>query len=73
MQARIAYDVDRIREDMALRGWMKRDLARVAGVSPMTVSNFISGHAQTAKTAHKLALALGYTVRRYLISNRKVA
>jgi transcriptional regulator with XRE-family HTH domain len=73
MQARITYDVARIREDMALRGWMQQDRARSAGVTAQTVTNFLSGHPQTAKTAHKLALALGYTVRRYLISNRKVA
>jgi transcriptional regulator with XRE-family HTH domain len=71
MENRITYDVNRLREDMALRGWMQNDLARAANVVPQTVSNFISGKSQTAKTAGKLARALGYTVRRYLISNRK--
>jgi DNA-binding LacI/PurR family transcriptional regulator len=50
---------------------MKQDLAAAAGVVPQTVTNFLNGQPQTAKTARKLALAMGYTVRRYLISNRK--
>ncbi|HXG71478.1 MAG TPA: helix-turn-helix domain-containing protein [Gemmatimonadaceae bacterium] len=67
------YDVARFRDDMALRGWLPTDLARVAGVSDMTVSRFLRREAQTAKTAKKLAEALGYTVRRYLISSRAIA
>lgn len=65
------FDVARLRDDMALRGWLPTDLARVAGVSDMTVSRFLRREAQTAKTAAKLAAALGYSVRRYLISSRK--
>lgn len=64
--SRITYDVDRIREDMALKGWLGKDLARAADVSEMTVSLFLREERQTAKTAAKLAGALGYTVRRYL-------
>ena len=63
---RITYDVDKVREDMALRGWLGKDLARAAGVSEMTVSTFLREKQQTAKTAAKLAGALGYSIRRYL-------
>lgn len=65
------YDIDRLRDDMALRGWMPTDLARVAEVSDMTVSRFLRAEAQTAKTAKKLATALGYSVRRYFIPSRQ--
>lgn len=52
---------------MALRGWNNEALARAAGVSGMTVTRFLRGEAQTAKTAEKIARALGYTVRRYFV------
>lgn len=68
MKHHVRYDIGRIREDMALRGWMQNDLARAAGVVPQTISNFMLGKPQTARTAAKIAKALGYTVRRYLIS-----
>lgn len=70
---RITYDTERIREDISLRGWLQNDLARAAGVSPQVISYFMSGKVQTARTAGKVAMALGYTVRRYLISARRVA
>ena len=63
-----SFDVDRIVTDMTLRGWNNTDLARAADVSGMTVTRFLRGEAQTAPTAKKLAEALGYTVRRYLIT-----
>ena len=53
---------------MALKGWMNNDLARAAGVSGMTVTRFLRSERQTAKTAERLARALGHPVRRYLIS-----
>lgn len=68
------FDVARLRDDIAERGWMPTDLARASGVSDMTVSRFLRGEYQTARTAAKLAKALGRTVRRYLIrSDRKVS
>lgn len=60
-------------EDVALRGWLPIDLARKARVADMTVYRFLRGEQQTAPTAKKLAAALGYSVRRYLISSRQVA
>lgn len=58
-------------EDMAVKGWNKLDLAKRARVADMTVIRFLRGDNQTAATAKKLARALGYSVRRYLISSRE--
>jgi transcriptional regulator with XRE-family HTH domain len=63
----VRFDVERILYDMADRGWIARDLARVSGVSDMTVSRFLRGDIQTARTAAKLARALGYSPRRYVL------
>lgn len=70
----IRFNARRMAEDMALRGWSKLDLARRARVADMTVIRFLRGDQQTAKTAKKLAQALGHSVRRYLIfDSRAVA
>lgn len=69
----LTYDVDRLVADMAAKGWLATDLARRARVSDMTVSRFLSGHTRTARTAKKLAAALGYSLRRYLVSAKVVA
>ncbi len=63
----VRFDTPRLVTDMAARGWQATDLARIAGVSDKTVSRFLRSEIQTAPTAQKLATALGYTVRRYLI------
>lgn len=62
---RAAYDARLIAEDMALRGWNNRGLARAAGVSPQTVMRFLNGSAQTPKTAALIANAFGYGIARY--------
>lgn len=67
---RIEFNTQRVAEDMALKGWSKLDLATRARVSDMTVIRFLRGERQTPQTAKKLARALGYSVRRYLISAR---
>lgn len=69
------FNADLLADDIALRGWLPKDLARKADVADMTVYRFLSGESQTARTAKKLADALGYSVRRYLISakSRRVA
>lgn len=67
----ISYDVERLKEDMALRGWLPTDLARKARVSDMTVGRFLRGEVQTARTAKKLASALGYSIRRYFVASRE--
>lgn len=62
------FNANRLAEDIALRGWLPIDLARKARVADMTVYRFLSGERQTARIAKKLATALGYSVRRYLVS-----
>lgn len=62
-----AFDVAKLAADIAERGWMPTDLAKAAEVSNATVSRFMRGQVQTAKTAGKLARALGRPVRRYVV------
>jgi transcriptional regulator with XRE-family HTH domain len=62
------FDGAKMADDMALRGWMIIDLARLSGLSHKTVSKFLLNQVQTPKSAKLLSHALGYTVRRYLIS-----
>lgn len=52
---------------MALRGWNNGDLARAASVSDMTITRFLRSETQTAKTAERIAHALGYSIRRYFV------
>lgn len=68
---RIRFDGQRMAEDMALRGWNPKHLSRIAEVADVTVYRFLRGERQTPPTAKKLADALGYSVRRYLISSRE--
>lgn len=69
----ISFDAHQMAEDMAALGWSKSDLADKAGVNDMTVIRFLRGERQTSKTAKKLAKALRRSIRRYLISSRRVA
>lgn len=66
---KVRYATDLMVEDMAARGWLPTDLAREAKVSDMTVGRFLRSDVQTARTAKKLATALGRSIRRYLISS----
>lgn len=67
----VEFNSQLMAEDMAVKGWNKLDLAKRARVADMTVIRFLRGDNQTAATAKKLARALGYSVRRYLISSRE--
>ena len=62
-----SYNVALFRDDMASKGFLPMDLARRAKVSHMTVGRFLSGERRTARTAKKMARALGHDVERYLI------
>lgn len=64
------FDGAKMADDIALKGWLPVELARRAKVADMTVYRFLDGRQQTAPTAKKLARALGYSIRRYLISAR---
>jgi transcriptional regulator with XRE-family HTH domain len=61
------FDVVRLQDDMHAKGWMPIDLARAAGVSHMSVSRFLRCERQTPRMAKKLADAIGYSIRRYLV------
>lgn len=67
------YDVALLKADMTAKGWLPIDLARKASISHMTVSRFFSGERQTARTAKKLADALGRQLRRYLVTPSREA
>lgn len=69
----VRFDAQRLVDDMAARGWQATDLARFAGVSDKTVSRFLRAESQTAPTAQKLAEALGYSIRRYIVPSRQAA
>lgn len=73
----IEFNGQLMAEDMAAAGWIAKDLAgRVRPrVAVSTVTRFLRGERQTARIAKRLSRALGYDVRRYLIStqSREVA
>lgn len=70
---RARYDLRRLTDDMAAKGWMMFDLAREAGVHNVTVTRFFRAKnpVQTPKTAKKLSRALGRSPGYYLIRNEK--
>jgi transcriptional regulator with XRE-family HTH domain len=67
------FDTQRLVDDMALRGWEQKNLTAASGLSAMTISRFIRAERQTVKTAARIAHAMGYTVRRYLIRQSEAA
>jgi plasmid maintenance system antidote protein VapI len=67
------YNALLLAEDMGARGWMPQDLARTADVSDRTVQRFLRNEFQTAKMAGRLARALGFSPRRYLIRSAVTA
>lgn len=70
MRATVAYDVELIELDMARKGWLPIDLARESSLSQMTIGRFLKKERQTARTAKRIAFALGHKVDRYLKSRR---
>lgn len=62
---RAKFNADLVAEDLALRGWTASELAKRSGMSIPTVTLFLRGEVQTTKTAHRIAKALGKSVRRY--------
>lgn len=66
METALRFNVTKMREDMAERGWLPTDLARAAGLSDMTVSRFLKQERCNPRTAERLARALGRGIRRYL-------
>jgi transcriptional regulator with XRE-family HTH domain len=70
---RVVFNADKMLADMATRGWIAADLAREADVSEASVSRFLSGRYQSPRIAKRLAMALGYQVKRYLLPTAKQA
>lgn len=68
MSPALKYDVDRMRLDIAARGWLPVDLARRAKVNPASVTRFLSGEFQTPRMAKKLSKPLGKSPDHYLVS-----
>lgn len=54
---------------MLAKGWLAQDLAERAGLTASTVSRFLAGQNNSARTAKKVATALGRSVRRYIAPN----
>lgn len=69
----IQFDTERMLYDLAAKGFTMTDLARRARVSNTGVTLFLQGKTRSAKMAKKLATALGYSVRRYIVSRQQVA
>ena len=69
----VRYNVQRLADDMAERGWSDTELARRADVSIRTVGRFLSEQHQTAKTLKKFAEAFGHSTRRYVIRSSEQA
>lgn len=67
MSQAVRFDVSKMQQDIAAKGWQATDLADRAKVARSTVSRFLSGEFQTARMAKRLAEALGYSVRRYIV------
>lgn len=54
----IRIDPDRLRREMACRGLYCADLARMAGLSPTTVSAAVQGRPVSPRTLRQIAAAL---------------
>lgn len=66
---RIQFNGPLMARDIAAAGWQPSDLAKRVRpkVAVSTVTRFLRGESQTAPMAKRLAKALGYEVRRYLV------
>jgi hypothetical protein len=67
LQPTVTYNTQRMLEDMAERGLMPIDMASLTGMGLSTVTGFLKGERQTAKSAKKIAAAMGYSPKRYVI------
>ncbi|HYC00443.1 MAG TPA: helix-turn-helix transcriptional regulator [Candidatus Limnocylindrales bacterium] len=61
------FDVDKLVDDLAARGWLPTDLARAAQLSDMTISRVLKGQRHNPRTWKQIADALGKNIRRYTI------
>lgn len=67
MTTTLTYDVERMKRDIAAKGWLPVDLARRAKVNPASVTRFLSGEFQTPRMAKRLSKPLGRAADYYLV------
>jgi DNA-binding Xre family transcriptional regulator len=58
MIVRVGVDLDQLQHALATRGWTKRDLSRVSGLSPTTVARIWSERQATVRTINRIKAAL---------------
>ena len=63
----VRIDTKRIVADMTERGWNQADLSRRSRVHVSTLSRFLAGEHQTAKTLQRIAKAFGYPTSHYFV------
>lgn len=68
---RLAYNGKLAFEDMVAKSLEIEDVVRKSKLSQRTVYRFFSGELQTSNTAKRIAKALGYSTRRYLIRSEE--
>jgi hypothetical protein len=74
MQQTARYDVVRMLDDAALRGWLPIDLIRAAAPLSWTHGyRFLRGESQSPRVAEKLTRALGKRPGYYLLKRQAVA
>ena len=72
MQRVVTYDVVKMRQDMAAKGWQPVDLAGKAKVAASSVTRFFNGSFQTHRMGKRLARALGHGPDHYLIRSAQL-
>jgi transcriptional regulator with XRE-family HTH domain len=58
----VVLDSDRLRHEMARRGWSQTDLAMAAALSPPTITAALAGRGIAPKSLRRIATALATTV-----------
>lgn len=67
----IRFNTGLMRVDAVEQGLTATALAKKARVSKMRVSRFLNGDSKSPVTAKRLAQALGFEVRRYLVTDEE--
>lgn len=58
----LVLDPTKVARHTALRGWLRTDLAKAAGVSPNPIVTLFKGKPISPRTAGKVAAALGVKI-----------
>lgn len=67
MKTTVDFDVAKLEQDVASRGWLPTDLARASGLTDMTITRVLRGERKNPRTWDQIAKSMGYSVRRYLV------